>query len=127
MVQELEKGRHRFLFTGDVGFEAERRLLEELSPAQVLKVVHHGSKDSTGKEFLHRIGPKYGILSVGERNSYGHPHEDVLARLEEAKVTVYRTDWQGCITWEETFRGKIYGQNEAGREALKLWIAPLLS
>ena len=60
-----------------------------------LKVGHHGSKTSSGKEFIDEINPKYSIISVGKNNRYGHPNEGVLDNLENSKI--YRTDLDGSI------------------------------
>lgn len=69
----------------------------ELS-ATVLKVGHHGSKTSSGTEFLKAVNPKWAVISVGADNSYGHPHEQTLKRLEDLGVTVFRTDVNGTVT-----------------------------
>ena len=87
-----------FLFTGDAEREEEQEILNagyDLS-ATVLKVGHHGSKNSTTYPFLREIMPQYAVISVGD-NSYGHPTEDTLSRLRDADVKVYRTDMQGDI------------------------------
>ena len=87
-----------FLFTGDAEREEEQEILNagyDLSTT-VLKVGHHGSKNSTTYPFLREIMPQYAVISVGD-NSYGHPTEDTLSRLRDADVKVYRTDMQGDI------------------------------
>ena len=87
-----------FLFTGDAEREEEQQILDagyDLS-ATVLKVGHHGSKNSTTYPFLREVMPEYAVISVGE-NTYGHPTEDTLSRLRDADVKVYRTDMQGDI------------------------------
>jgi competence protein ComEC len=66
--------------------------------ATVLKVGHHGSDTSTTYPFLREIMPQYAVISCGTGNSYGHPHDDLLSRLRDAGVIVYRTDMQGTIT-----------------------------
>ena len=63
----------------------------------VLKVGHHGSDSSTSYPFLREVMPEYGVISVGTGNTYGHPTQEVLSRLSDAGVTVYRTDLQGDI------------------------------
>ncbi|WP_248926784.1 DNA internalization-related competence protein ComEC/Rec2 [Paenibacillus hamazuiensis] len=63
----------------------------------VLKVAHHGSKTSTTADWLDAWKPKHAVISVGQRNTYGHPHPTVLGRLEERKVGVLRTDVQGEV------------------------------
>lgn len=99
IVLRIEYGETSFLFTGDAEREAEQTILNagyELE-STVLKVGHHGSDSSTSYVFLRAVAPKYGVISVGEGNSYGHPTEDALSRLRDADVTVYRTDLQGTI------------------------------
>jgi len=83
---------------GDAEREEEQEILNagyDLS-ATVLKVGHHGSKNSTTYPFLREIMPKYAVISVGD-NNYGHPTEDTLSRLRDVDVKVYRTDMQGDI------------------------------
>ena len=63
----------------------------------VLKVGHHGSDSSTTKEFLDAVSPSIAVISCGEGNKYGHPHKEILDRLEAAGVTVLRTDIKGHI------------------------------
>lgn len=65
--------------------------------ADVLKVGHHGSDTSTSYPFLREVMPEYAVISCGKGNSYGHPTEEVLSRLRDADVKVYRTDLQGDI------------------------------
>ena len=93
-------GSTSFLFTGDAERLEEQDILEtgyDLS-ATVLKVGHHGSDTSTTYSFLREIMPKYAVISCGKDNSYGHPHDNLLSRLRDADVTIYRTDMQGTIT-----------------------------
>ena len=90
-----------FLFTGDAEREAEQAVLAdypELLAADVLKVGHHGSDDSTTYPFLREIMPKMAVISCGAGNPYGHPMDNTLSRLRDAEVTVYRTDLHGDIT-----------------------------
>lgn len=90
-----------FLFTGDAEREAEQAVLAdypELLAADVLKVGHHGSADATTYPFLREILPEIAVISCGAGNPYGHPTDNVLSRLRDAEVTVYRTDLHGDIT-----------------------------
>lgn len=64
----------------------------------ILKVAHHGSKNSTSEEFLKAANPKLAIISCGEGNRYGHPHEETLERLEKADVPGFCTKDYGAIT-----------------------------
>ena len=99
IVMKLTYGDTSFLFTGDAERDEEQAILNagyDLS-ADVLKVGHHGSDSSTSYVWLREIMPKYAVISVGKGNSYGHPTEEVLSRLRDADVQVYRTDLQGDI------------------------------
>ena len=88
-----------FLFTGDAEEEEEHDILNQgyNLKADVLKVGHHGADTSSSDEFLHAVNPKYAVISVGENNAYGQPSENVLSRLGDMGVSVYRTDLQGDI------------------------------
>lgn len=99
IVLKIEYGETSFLFTGDAERSAEQVILDSGAnlSATVLKVGHHGSDSSTTYPFLREIMPTYAVISVGEGNSYGHPTEEVLSRLRDADVTVFRTDMQGDI------------------------------
>ena len=65
--------------------------------ADILKIGHHGSKNSTTPDFLSAVSPQIAIISSGEGNSYGHPSPEVLDRLESAGVRTLRTDTNGAI------------------------------
>ena len=99
IVLMITYGETKFLFTGDAEREAEQVILDSGAAlaADVLKVGHHGSENSTTYPFLREIMPKYAVISVGEDNSYGHPTDNTLSRLRDADVKVYRTDMQGDI------------------------------
>ena len=64
----------------------------------ILKVAHHGSKNSTSEEFLKAANPKLAIISCGEGNRYGHPHEETLERLEKVDIPWFCTKDYGAIT-----------------------------
>ena len=99
IVLMITYGETKFLFTGDAEREAEQVILDSGAAlaADVLKVGHHGSENSTTYPFLREIMPKYAVISVGEDNSYGHPTDNTLSRLRDADVKVFRTDMQGDI------------------------------
>ena len=102
IVLRLDHGEVSFLFTGDMEVAAENDMLDywnnnALFAADVLKVGHHGSETSTGYRFLNTVMPTYGIISVGEGNSYNHPNEEPLSRLKQAGVITMRTDYLGHI------------------------------
>lgn len=91
----------RWLFTGDLGIEGEKEILEKHPNLliDVLKVGHHGSRNSTSQAFIKQINPKYSIISVGKKNGFGHPHNEVLKILEEEGSKILRTDTSGGITY----------------------------
>ena len=98
IVVKVEYGDTAFLFTGDAEKKLEDAIIDtgvSLS-ADLLKVSHHGSEKSTSYRFLREVMPEYAIISVG-RNSYGHPTDDVLSRLSDARAKIYRTDLIGDI------------------------------
>jgi competence protein ComEC len=100
LVMRLQFGNASFLFTGDLERRGELALLRDPRlNADVLKVAHHGSQTSTSPEFLDVVSPRYAVISAGLNNQFGHPHNDVLARLMGGGTTIYRTDLQGTITF----------------------------
>lgn len=123
----VNDGKINILLTGDVEGEGERQLMQELQSMQgsrslqealslqttrrlqeqrgqrefrvdILKVAHHGSRYSTGTEFLAAASPATAIISCGRNNSYGHPHAETLQRLEDARVPWYGTMDYGALT-----------------------------
>lgn len=100
----------RILFTGDIEKVAENEMVKEYTnglKADILKVGHHGSKTSTTKEFLDLINPSVALIGVGQNNKFGHPNEDVIKRLEEKNIQIYRTDEMGEISVIIDKNGKI--------------------
>ena len=88
---------YKFLFMGDAGIDKEKDILEEydLKDIDFLKVGHHGSNTSSSKEFINNINPKYSLISVGEKNKFGHPRKSVLDNLSNS--VIYRTDTDGSV------------------------------
>lgn len=97
IVLKAKHGTNTFLFMGDASTKIEKNLLNENIKSDVLKVGHHGSRYSTSLAFLKKVSPEYAVISVGENNTYKHPHEEILKRLEEQNIKIYRTDKQGTI------------------------------
>ena len=97
IVLKAKHGTNTFLFMGDTSTKIEKNLLNENIKSDVLKVGHHGSRYSTSLSFLKKVSPEYAVISVGENNTYKHPHEEILKRLEEQNIKIYRTDKQGTI------------------------------
>lgn len=94
-------GRDYWLFTGDLEAEGEKELIKNYPNLQVdtLKVGHHGSETSTSKTFVNHYKPHKALVSVGETNRYGHPHQSVIVTLEDYGTEIYRTDLQGGILY----------------------------
>jgi len=87
------------LLEGDAERNSEQRFAEEQPEADLLKVAHHGSATSTIPRLLAAVHPHFAVISVGARNTYGHPRGEVLNRLAEAHVMTYRTDLDGAVTF----------------------------
>lgn len=99
VVCRLDFGNFSCLLTGDSELRAERDILDAGGnvEADVLKLGHHGSSTSTDGDWLSEVNPELAVVSCGLDNSYGHPHREVTAALEQAGVAIYRTDLQGSI------------------------------
>lgn len=108
-VLYVEYGEFRMLLTGDVTGEAERELLPDLAEREavtVLKVAHHGSGNSTPEELLQLTDPVYAMISAGKDNRYGHPHRELIERLERQGCHIYRTAESGAVTLR-VWKGRI--------------------
>lgn len=97
IVLRLKYKTTSFLFTGDASFKVEKELLTKDIKSDVLKIGHHGSRTSTSTAFLNKVNPTYAIISVGTNNSYNHPNEETLKRLNNKNIKIYRTDESGTI------------------------------
>jgi len=106
-VIKITFGSTSFLFMGDAEGASEGHISADIS-ADVLKVGHHGSRTSTSEAFLSRVTPSYAVISVGSDNSYGHPRAEVLTRLVNANVEVYRTDMDGTIVFTSDGENIVY-------------------
>ena len=96
----LVNGNDSFMLCADAEMAAEIDMVNSgaTMKSDVLKVNHHGSKDSTSYEFLNAVDPDYAVIMVGVDNEYGYPKDRVLERLAEKNAIVYRTDLHGHIT-----------------------------
>ena len=86
--------------TGDLGERGEEQLQLKGQNYDILKVGHHGSKYSSSDSFLQQISPKYGFISAGYQNRYGHPSKDTLERLEK----------HSCIWWNTAEKGALFAE-----------------
>jgi competence protein ComEC len=117
VVMRVAYGDFTALLTGDATALVEERLLGRFGPglqAQVLKVGHHGSATSTTSQFLETAGPSIAVVSAGRGNRYGHPHRDVVSRLEQSGARLLRTDLHGSIVLRADGRGGLQVHTERG-------------
>jgi competence protein ComEC len=98
VVRIADRGR-TYLFTGDIGIDAEQYLLDagRNVKCDVLKVPHHGSKSSSSESFISLTGPAVAVVSVGRENPYRHPADEVMDRYEQAGAEICRTDRDGAV------------------------------
>ncbi len=100
VVLKISYGENSVLFTGDLPQKIEKYLaekLEEKIKSDVLIVSHHGSKTSSNEFFLEEVSPDFSVISAGENNPYGHPHFEVLEKLEKTGSEILETSKEGNI------------------------------
>lgn len=99
IVFTLKFGKVTYLFTGDAEHEVETSIINSGAnvKADVLKVGHHGSGTSSSYYFLREVLPSFAVISCGKDNSYGHPHQNVIDRYDQAQASVFRTDQGGTV------------------------------
>ena len=113
----LEADGCKILLTGDTEGEGEEQLIEALETKQekqiqVLKVAHHGSRNATTEKFLQLADPVLAVISCGENNSYGHPHKELLERLQRYADHIYATKDRGAITLYTKNQKVVFFRNE---------------
>lgn len=104
VVVKLTYGDKKFLFVGDAEKSEEDGIWTNIK-CDVLKVGHHGSTSSSSPNFLKKVEASYAVISVGLGNSYGHPDDDTLKKLNERNIQTYRTDKQGTIIFTTDGKG----------------------
>jgi competence protein ComEC len=119
VVLRLEYGRASFLFLGDIGKKEEARLVSAQAPlaSTVVKVPRHGSATSSSENLVAASAPRLAVVSVGDRNPFGLPREEVLARYRARGAAVLRTDEDGAIAIEtdgRTLRYRTYRSQKRG-------------
>jgi competence protein ComEC len=123
IVTKITYGSTSFLFMGDAETEEEKSILDQKVDldSDLIKIGHHGSKDSTSAELLKAVKPKYAIISVGADNTYDHPTLETLTRLSSINATIYRTDMHGDITCNSDGKHLTFSkEKKASKEALWL-------
>ena len=101
-VLYVKYGLFTMLLTGDIEADGEGLLTEqmrerEIGSVTVLKVAHHGSSSSTGVDFLRQANPLIAVISCGENNIYGHPHEETLEKLRGIGAAIFQTPECGAV------------------------------
>ena len=99
LALKISYGKTSALLIGDSHKKEEREMIDLSPAADLLKIAHHGSNTSSTPEFLAAVHPRFGVISVGARNSFKHPRPEVLQRLAEFHVQTYRTDLAGATTF----------------------------
>jgi beta-lactamase superfamily II metal-dependent hydrolase len=107
----------KFLFTGDMEKDVESKILNKDIQADILKVGHHGSSTSSGREFLDKVGAKIAVISAGQDNEYGHPHLETLVAIGRSGGNIYSTTKGGPVVI--TTNGVDY-QVQAGQEQVEV-------
>lgn len=99
VVSRLVFGETSFLFLGDIYQSVEKEIAEKNgnSDSDVLKISHHGSKYSSNDDFIKKVSPEIGVISVGKDNNYGHPSQETLETLGKYGINILRTDLEGDI------------------------------
>jgi competence protein ComEC len=111
VVTFWQYGQETFLLTGDAEAAHEQEMLAKgiVRPAKILKVGHHGSYTSTSQAFLDAVKPQIAVISVGQHNKFGHPHQVTLDRLTKNHIPILRTDHDGTIRfsiWPDHYLSK---------------------
>lgn len=99
MAMTVGMGNTAALLEGDAEKKAERLIAQQNPRADLLKVAHNGSATSTSPELLNAVTPRFAVISVGAHNHFGHPRRETLQRLGDARITTYRTDLNGAVTF----------------------------
>ena len=100
LVLSLEFIGKKFLFTGDASVKTEEKIISKYNvDCDILKVGHHGSNTSTSEKFLKACSPEEAVISCGGKNYYGHPHQEIIDRLNKYNVKIRRTDEEGTICY----------------------------
>ena len=110
VVSKVTFGNTSIMLTGDTETPAETDMLKKKSidySADILKVGHHGSKTSTSEKWLEAVDPQFAVISCGLDNDYGHPHKNLVNRLEKFDIEYYRTDLEGNVLFKSDGNGFI--------------------
>lgn len=102
VVTKITYGETSVMLTGDAGKDSENDIIKKNydCKSDLLKIGHHGSRTSTSDKWLNTVKPEFAVISCGLNNDYGHPHKELLNRLEKHNVEYYRTDIIGNVVFK---------------------------
>ncbi len=115
VVSKVTYGKTSVMLTGDAETPSEDDMLEFKGAdysADILKIGHHGSKTSTSEAWLKAVEPQTAVISCGIDNDYGHPHKQLIKRLDKYETEYFRTDLMGTICFESDGEQFVYIENE---------------
>jgi len=112
IVIMLQNGSDKVLITGDSEYVSEKELCDSRADlsCDIYVAGHHGSGSSSSWDLLQETTPEYCVVSCGSDNSYGHPHDSTMEKLEAMEIEVFRTDKQGTITCISNGNGFTWSQ-----------------
>jgi len=107
LVIRIDIGNDSFLMTGDMEEEGENYLynMDEIHDIDVIKLGHHGSITSSTDKFCQFVHARYGVISVGQKNKYGHPSTEIIRRWQSRNTRILRTDKDGAVRFETRGKG----------------------
>ncbi|TFL11330.1 DNA internalization-related competence protein ComEC/Rec2 [Pusillimonas caeni] len=122
-VLRIRGGHHSALLTGDIATGQEDELVRRaLGPVDVVAAAHHGSRSSSGRDFVAHTAPAHVIAQAGRWNRYGHPHPTVQRRWQRAGARFWRTDLHGAVTVRSRAEGLVVESHRQARQ--RHWSGP---
>ncbi|MFM7781781.1 MAG: ComEC/Rec2 family competence protein, partial [Candidatus Limnocylindrus sp.] len=117
IVLRLDVNGFSALFTGDIESDVDALVARRLDgPVDLLKAPHHGSATASSRALIHAADPRLSVISVGEKNSYGHPAAATIDRLGERGGAVMRTDLDGTVSVTVQSSGVTVATDTGARE-----------
>ena len=98
MVLNVNIDGTKILFTGDIEYRDEKRLMNSEIECDIIKIPHHGSKTSSSPDFIEKTGADIAVIEAGENNIYGFPDEQVIKTLDDNNIDTYITGKDGAVT-----------------------------
>lgn len=105
LVLKLTDGRFSGIFGGDISSEVEKKLVNEYGDelsVDFYKANHHGSRYSSSADWIEALSPRWVAVSCAAENRYGHPADEAMGRLMDAKCSILYTMQSGQIKYKES-------------------------